>query len=422
MEKKEKQLKVNVKVIKVEKFKSIMGMLCFKTPIKKEMMVTRKLLRRILIHSCQKYPSNKELNINCLENYGAYYSAGMTREGNYLINNFNFKTLEDKYTKKGNLKNVIDTFYQIVFNPKVANNAFDKETFELIYQQVKSEIESEIERPRNYALDKLNEQIDKDSPISYKSTLAELSKVTPESLYQVYLDMLNNSEVEFIIVGNGLEDLSDYKIILDRLKTTKYDINIIINNELIRDDFKSEIETYNGEQSILTVGLKIDELSDFERSYVMPIFNGILGGGASSRLFNVIREENSLAYFCFSRYEKDDSLIYIVAGIESKNYEKALGLIKEVVSKMNKVNEEEVEKVRKNIISVIMESEDNLSNYPVSYYANKLYNEPDNKEKIKLLKKVTVKDVESVFEKIHLTNAYFLKGGKTDGKNQDKGN
>lgn len=411
--------KINVKVIKTDKFKSVTGMLCFKMPIKKEMMAKRSLMRRLLIFSCKKYPTNKALNINCLENYGAYYSAGMIREGNYIINNFVFKSLEDKYTKEGNLKNVIDTFCEIIFNPNVKDNAFDKEAYDLIYQELKAEVESEIERPRTHAISKLNGTLDKDSPVAYKVTIDDLLKVTSEQVYEEYLNMLNNSEVDLIIAGNITDVPDELKPAIKRLKQNKYDEELIINNDEIEEGFKAETEVYDGEQSILTLGVKLDELSDFERTYVVPIFSGILGGGASSRLFNVIREEHSLAYFCFSRYEKDDSLMYIVSGIDGKNYEQALKLIKEVFNTMDKVSDEEVEKVRNNIISVLKESEDSLGNYPVNYYVNKLYNEPDNKAKIKLIKQVTKADVERVFSKVHLTNSYFLKGGVADGKDKN---
>lgn len=413
--------KINVKVIKTDKFKSVTGMLCFKMPIKKEMMAKRSLMRRLLIFSCKKYPTNKALNINCLENYGAYYSAGMIREGNYIINNFVFKSLEDKYTKEGNLKNVIDTFCEIIFNPNVKDNAFDKEAYDLIYQELKAEVESEIERPRTYAISKLNGTLDKDSPVAYKVTIDDLLKVTSEQVYEEYLNMLNNSEVDLIIAGNITDVPDELKPAIKRLKQNKYDEELIINNDEIEEGFKAETEVYDGEQSILTLGVKLDELSDFERTYVVPIFSGILGGGASSRLFNVIREEHSLAYFCFSRYEKDDSLMYIVSGIDGKNYEQALKLIKEVFNTMDKVSDEEVEKVRNNIISVLKESEDSLGNYPVNYYVNKLYNEPDNKAKIKFIKQVTKADVERVFSKVHLTNSYFLKGGVADGKDKNQG-
>lgn len=405
---------IPVTIIKTDKFKSVVGMLCFKTPIKKEMMITRRLVRMLLMHSCKKYPSAKELNINTLENYGSFYQAATGREGNYMINKFMFRVLEDKYTKEGNFDNSVDTFTEILFNPNVKDNAFNKEEFDLFYQTMKADIESEIERPRNYAIDKLYGQLGKGSVISYKPTLEELEKVTPESIYNDYLDMIENSEKELILAGN-INDDGIIKKILKDLTQHKQNTELIIKNEDISKEVDSKIKSYNGKQSILTLGLKIGELSDFERLYVVPIYSGILGGGASSRLFNVIREENSLAYFCFSRYEKDDSVIVIVSGIEKDNYDKALTLTKEVLNSMEKVSEEEIKRVKEEIISSLKESSDYLQNYPEILYNGKLYGVTSTEEKMENIKKVTKEDIEKVHKKITLTDTYFLKGEKTNG-------
>ena len=78
----------------------------------------------------------------------------------------------------------------------------------------------------------------------------------------------------------------------------------------------------------------------YEKNYVMPIYNVILGGGSNSRLFNSVREDNSLAYYCFSRLEKDDNLIQIIAGIEKKNEKKAIDIIKDTLNNMNNITDE----------------------------------------------------------------------------------
>ena len=64
---KDKINQIPITYVNVDKFKSVSGILFFKMPIKKEMFVTRTLIRNILIHSCNKYPSNRLLNINCLQ-------------------------------------------------------------------------------------------------------------------------------------------------------------------------------------------------------------------------------------------------------------------------------------------------------------------------------------------------------------------
>lgn len=410
---------IPVTIIKTKKFRSIVGMLCFKMPIKKEMITERRLIRMLLFHTCNKYKSPKDLSINLLNNYGAYYNYSVVREGNYIINKFVFRILEDRYTKEGNLKNALDTFKETIFNPNCDGKCFNKEEFDLFYQRMKADIESIIERPRDYTMNKLCDEIGKDTPISYRPTIDILSKITKESLYQSYLDMINNSEKEFIIAGNLSDgEAYDYsEFILKDLRQNYYDNPLIIKHINAKIPFEEKQEEYNGKQSILIQALKLSDLTEYERLYVLPIYTGVLGGGSSSRLFSIVREENSLAYSCYSRYEKDDSLIYIISGIESSNYKKTLSLIKKVVESMNEVSEDEILIVKQEIISSLKESFDDLQNYPQIIFNGKLYNMGSIENRIENIKKVTKEDIEKVHKKVFLTNSYFLKGMKTNGIN-----
>ena len=408
---KDKINQIPITYVNVDKFKSVSGILFFKMPIKKEMFVTRTLIRNILIHSCNKYPSNRLLNINCLENFDAYYSSGFRREGNYAINYFIFRCLDEKYSEKNVINNVIDTFYEIIFNPNVVDGKFNEEEYSLATQRLRSYLESEKENATSYAENMLCKQMGYDTAISFKPEIEILNKVTNESLYNEYLNMINNSEIEFIVAGNKVSYISFDKLFLN-LKAKKYDKKLKIQTE-IPDSFNKKIEEYNGLQSILTVGLKLKDLSDYESTYVLPVYNNILGGGASARLFDTVREKNSLAYSCFSRYEKDDNMIEIISGIEAENYEKTLGLIIKVVNSMKRVTDDEVKRSITEITSSLKESQDDLYNYILPIYASKLYNEKDIKTKIKEIQKVTKEDVEKLFDKIHVTDSFFFKGGKT---------
>ncbi len=403
---------IPVTLIDIDKFKSICGAMFFKMPIEKEMVVTRNLIRNILIHSCKKYPSNRLLNINCLENYDTYYSSNFRRDGNYATNYFLFRTLDERYTDKNNLNRVMDTFYEIIFNPNSSFGKFDEDEFNLAIQKRRSNIESKKERAESYVIDKLYKQMGDNTPISYVPELEILNKVTNEGLYKEYLNMINNSEVSFVIAGKDVSKIKEFKF-LNNVKTTKYDKNLQVNSK-INNKVNDTIEEYNGLQSVLGVGLKLKDLTYFESTYVLPVYNNILGSGASSRLFDIIREKNSLCYSCFSRAEKDDNIIDIYSGIENQDYEKALDLIKEVIQSMKKITGDELKRAKIEIISSLKESLDELSNYVVPIYLNELYNEEDISKKIEEVKKVTKQDVENLSKKIYITDSFFFKGGKTD--------
>ena len=70
----------------------------------------------------------------------------------------------------------------------------------------------------------------------------------------------------------------------------------------------------------------------------MMVYNGILGGGIHSKLFQNVREKASLAYYAFSRLEKFKGLMVISSGIEMKNKDKALEIILQQLEEIKKGN------------------------------------------------------------------------------------
>ncbi len=74
---------------------------------------------------------------------------------------------------------------------------------------------------------------------------------------------------------------------------------------------------------------------DDERLYTLQVLNNILGGGASSRLFQKVREEMGLVYSIYSYYAvyQDAGLVAVHAGTSPENVQEVLDLVwKEICS------------------------------------------------------------------------------------------
>lgn len=96
--------------------------------------------------------------------------------------------------------------------------------------------------------------------------------------------------------------------------------------------------------------------------YTLQVLNSILGGGASSRLFQRIREERALVYSIYSYYLSymDSGLFTIYAGTNPSNCQEVLDLSWEEIEKILEigVDEEELERAKKQIRgSLLMASE-----------------------------------------------------------------
>ena len=402
---------VPVAIIKTNKVKQVAGRLYFKSPVSKSTITNRTMLRNMLMESCKKYDTSEKLYIKSLECYDASLYASSSRVGNYHITSFTFSTLIDKYTKEGNLKDVIDLFCEIIFNPLVSNFAFDQDTFDLIYETKKSALEKIKEDSSSYIERQVLKNLDENKAYTYMSDLKYLNKITSKSLYDDYLDMINNSSVSLILAGDIDFDNPIIDIITSKIKKNKkFDAKLLIDNDKEKIENKVITEDFLGTQNIINYVLYLKNLTDFERNYVAPLYRIILGGGVSSRLFSIIREENKLAYYSFARYEKDDSLMYIIMGIEKENFDKAYKLTNKIIDEMKNISDEEVLYAKRSYITSYMELQDKITNVIGSYNKLNLFDIKDDNELIENINKVTKEDIEKFAYKIYPHLCYFLKG------------
>ena len=88
-------------------------------------------------------------------------------------------------------------------------------------------------------------------------------------------------------------------------------------------------------QGKLVIGMDILNETE-EDKYKALVYNTILGGMPSSKMFQNVREKNSLAYTASSTFLRQKGNVFIKCGIECENFEKALKIIKEQVQDMTK--------------------------------------------------------------------------------------
>ena len=100
-------------------------------------------------------------------------------------------------------------------------------------------------------------------------------------------------------------------------------------------------------QGKLVMGLDILDNEKNSR-YVLALYNILLGGSATSKLFQNVREKESLAYSIGSVYLRQKNNIFIKAGIEIENYDKTVKLVKEQLEQMRKgeFSDEDLERAK----------------------------------------------------------------------------
>ena len=156
------------------------------------------------------------------------------------------------------------------------------------------------------------------------------------------------------------------------------------------------------------------KLTKRESYLVMRLFNLIFGtGGLTSKLYRYLREENSLCYSVSSMFQLFDNLLIIYAGIEKKDKNKCVKLVKKALKEMvnGDFSDEELENAKKNCISSLKMSIDTPSGNINSYLFHESLDFPLFDERIKDIKSVTKEEIIKVAKKIKLNTIYLLSGG-----------
>lgn len=402
----------NLHFITTDKFKTTTISVNFREKAKKEDITIRKFLFQMLCSTSLKYNTNRLFEIKLEDLYSTSLGHSNTLFGNLINSYIDIKFLNEDYSDEHLLNDAIEFLFELIFNPNVEDGKFDTKTFNQIKDRMNLILDSKKENIQKYTLNRSLELMDINDPISFNlwGYKEDLDKITEESLYEYYKEVLKNDIVDIFIVGN----VDKNKIV--GIFKEKFKINTIKNNEI--DSFitynkcpkaKIEIEEMNLKQSKISIILKVLNLSMFERRYVLPLYTSILGSGGTSRLFTNVREKNSLAYTITAMPKMPNSIVMIYGGIDEENFEKALKLIEKEL-KLKKVTEEELENAKKEYISsvnILFDSPANIINY---YFGIEVFNADTIEVKKENYNKVTISDIENLANKIKVAMIYLLKG------------
>ena len=406
----------NIHIIKTDIFKTITIDVNFLRHVKKEEITIRNFLSEILLQSNKNFTTKRSLAIQANNLYNPIVMSSNGRIGSFSNLSFSTQFLNEKYTEEGMNEKSINFFLDLLFNPNVENDNFDLKSFNIVKEFIKNEIKSIKDNTTKYGLIRLLENMGKDEPFSYGGYgyLEDLDNITTDNLYEYYKDILRSDKVEIFVVGDVEEEqIIEYLSQNFKVNTVKKDMGSpIIEHEKLRGRINKIDEKENIIQAKFNIGCKLKNLSEYERRYVLPFYNEILGGSSSSKLFTNVREKNSLAYYITSMVKQYDNILMIYSGINRDDSEKVLSLVKKDMTNMKKGNIEdnEIEVARKNILTSLDTITDSPSRIISAYFSKELSNGDDIETRKEKFKKITKDDIVDLAKKIKIDTVYLMHG------------
>lgn len=404
-------------LINTDRFKTITVTLFFTKDFNKNDIVYGNYLTNNLVYSTKKYNTKNKIVEHGEDLYGAKISSSFGINGKCETISFTLDFINPKYTEEKYMDLSLDFLKELLLNPNVNNKEFNKDFFEIIKSDGIASVKNIKDNPNLFASIEYAKIMYKGTPTSYSSipTLEDIESVTPRKLYDFYESLFDGTyRLDICVLGEVDNEIID-KIhsMFGHIKSNnkKYKFKIESKFDL---KVNEKIDSLDFNQSKLYIGYKLDPMSFHEFNHVLRVYNTILGTMNDSILFNVVREANSLCYSIGSYVTRYNPSLTIYAGINKKNYDKTIELIKECVESMSdkKVLERLFDSAKKMINTYINNYYDDSISQINHYFNSEFENLEDVEIAREKINEVTIDEIIEINKKIHLNTIYMLKGDK----------
>ena len=424
MEYKVKEIKKGIKLhlIRNEKFKTNLVSVFLTTDLNRENITKNSLIPAVLRRGSKNMPTQEDISTKLEEMYGASFNCGIDKRGDNQVLKFYIEAINSKFLPQ-DAENILDetiaNLLEIVFNPLIEDNAFLKTYVEQEKVNVAQLIDGKMDNKARYAVDRCIEEMYRNKPYSlYKYGYKEdLDNIDEKSLYKYYKDLLNTCKIDIFVSGIIDEQISDRICKMPEIQNLN-DRNAIFNMSNLQENINNNEQIINEAMDVtqgkLVLGLNLDT-KDENMQYVALVYNEILGGSANSRLFQNVREKASLAYVASSSYVKIKNNIIINCGIEIKNYDKTLKLVREQLEELKNGNfsENDIDTAKKCLVSNIKIIDDEQDTEIMYFYGQEFYKTKlDINQYIEKIQSVTKQDVLNIEQNIKIDTIYFLNDKK----------
>ena len=407
---------IEVYNINSNRFKTNTINIFFQDNLNKDTVALNALFPSVLKRGCKGLPTIKEINLYLEKLYGSVFYCGIVKKGERQIIHFYFEYIKDKYTNDSqrNFEKAFEFLMNIIFRPELKDGSFNKQYVEQEKKNLKMIVEGRTNDKVQYSMERCYELMCKDEPFGLYEygTVEQIDEITNDKLYDHYKKKIASLPAEIFITGEI--DEKDVAFVKEKLSLVERSTPQKLNSSIILKcvkDVKEYEDRMDVNQAKLCMGCRTHVQPADNDYYALMVFNGILGEGTHSKLFQNVREKAGLAYYVYAGLEKFKGLMVIASGIDINNKNTAQEIIMKQLDEIRSGNitEYEYEATLKSIKTGIMSLKDSQL-YVVDFYLSQLINGThDTMETlIEKINRVTVDDIIKVADKVQLDTVYFL--------------
>jgi predicted Zn-dependent peptidase len=407
---------ITINIHKTAKFKTTRIQLSFLSEPTKKEISARAVLLNMMKQQTKTYPTKAILLNHLHERYNMRVSDLPSKIGRVQMLTFTIEFIDSTYTLEENdmFLDAIDVLGSIIKEPLFTEKIFQQEK-----RILEEYFDSIYADKSHYALISMLKKMYKD-PINYIDGLGD-----KEDVQQLSLDDIKNAynnlfdgQVICTVLGN-VDETRVKEILVDRFtfgEKQQFDFSFTIKNHENHHE-QEIIETQNIKQTNLVLGLHMPIYFNDQDYLKTRFFNVLLGGHSESLLFKEIREKQNMAYYISASYDPYHGLLVIQTGIEQKNKDKVIELVKTSIKKIQKedISDSVFEQSRNQLKNALIQSQESQMRLTMQATLTSLFHiDYSIEDRIKELQTFTKKDVAVIAKKLLLDTIFVLTGDSNE--------
>ena len=405
---------MNFNYIESEKFKSNSYLVAISVPSEKT--TTLNILSQVLKKGTENFRSQAQIDKELQDMYGATIDIAVTKRGSKTFLVFYGTYLKQRFTfnNENLFLRSIDLLSEILYRPILENNMFKKTIIDIEKQNLERYLHSEYDDKKTYSNNRaLEELVGVPFSIPEYGLLSDLENINEKEVTNLYFEILKGNAISYFSGNDNPEDYEEY--ILRKLPilgndSFKEDIEIYKENK-----FKADlIEQMDVSQAKLTMIFNANSNIKKEKYYAGLVFNQLYGGGATSILFDEIREKRSLAYYVASGIDFFTGIMTVIMGVDESKVEEAMELTHRFLKEMQEGNfdEKKMEFAKRNILKGKKQIQDSQFSTSMTRITSYIYDYDNSYDEAKeRLKEINKQDIMDFAKQINYIGSFTLKKG-----------
>lgn len=368
---------VALHVLPSEKFKDIGFFVRFLQPLKEESAGVYSLLALMMSDRLQAYPTKQAMSEYLDTMYGAMIGAQTIGYGKGQVLELRMKLLHPRFADSDDfLEKGIAFLKEMITRPLLNEECL---------QEAKRVLLAKLQRMRDDASQYVVSQglklagAQEALGISALGEASCIDAITLADIQNAHRQLLTESGVDMIVCGD-LSEETITALLLSHFDWQPRNVHVATHYAIDHTRPYEEVREKRDipQSSIMQVYFTHTDITDADY-YALRVMNAMLGQYSTSLLFQNVREKNSLCYSIYSSLIAFDAALGIMTGVEKKDIDRALDLIKAQVAALQAGDfEDELLAVSKTMIAHSLRSgDDHMNTLAALQYQNDLLGRND---------------------------------------------